>query len=209
MRPRSSRSTSRCSERPPDPCPCSSGTWRRAGWTRRPRPSASPSPSTSRTASTRSRWRTRHPHERTNLGLHELGPIRGDAELQPTLRPVMRRRLEILDVGDATELIVVHGSGARFTVPFDEIVQDDATGLERGVVHAFAALRPPWPVARATLAIPGAGPDRPRAPEGRTRPPRPAAPLSAARGVTPAPRVHRRRAWARISPWPLLPSARP
>ena len=79
------------------------------------------------------------PYERTNLGLHELGPIRGDAELQPTLRPVVRRRLEILDVGDATELIVVHGSGARFTVPFDEIVQDDATGLERGVVHAFAA----------------------------------------------------------------------
>ena len=78
------------------------------------------------------------PYERTNLGLHELGPIRGDAELQPTLRPVVRRRLEILDVGDATELIVVHGSGARFTVPFDEIVQDDATGLERGVVHAFA-----------------------------------------------------------------------
>ena len=79
------------------------------------------------------------PYERTNLGLHELGPIRGDAELQPTLRPVVRRRLEILDVGDATELIVVPGSGARFTVPFDEIVQDGATGLERGVVHAFAA----------------------------------------------------------------------
>ena len=79
------------------------------------------------------------PYERTNLGLHELGPTRGDAELQPTLRPVVRRRLEILDVGDATELIVVPASGARFTVPFDEIVQDGATGLERGVVHAFAA----------------------------------------------------------------------
>lgn len=79
------------------------------------------------------------PYERTNLGLHELGPTRGDAELQPTLRPVVRRRLEILDVGDAIELIVVPASGARLTVPFDEIVHDDATGLERGVVHAFAA----------------------------------------------------------------------
>ena len=83
------------------------------------------------------------PYERTNLGRHELGPNRGDAELQPTLRPVVRRRLELLDVGQTTELIVISASGTRFTVPFDEIVRDSATGLERGIIHAFAI--PPGP----------------------------------------------------------------
>ncbi|MEC8511436.1 MAG: hypothetical protein VX015_04765 [Planctomycetota bacterium] len=78
------------------------------------------------------------PYERTRLGRHEVGPTRGDAELRSTLGPVVRRRLELLDVGDATRVIVVTASGARFDVPFDEVVRDDATGLERGVVDAFA-----------------------------------------------------------------------
>ncbi|MEE2940963.1 MAG: hypothetical protein VX460_11300 [Planctomycetota bacterium] len=84
------------------------------------------------------------PYARTSLGLHELGPTRGDAALRSILGPIARRRLELLDVGDATELIVVPASGARSIVPFDEVVRDDATGLRRGIIDTFSIPSGPY-----------------------------------------------------------------